>query len=70
MTDPKDNAPNEDEPQVEGDATNAAEPEDLIEAEGPDVEVPTDGPAAGGPAAAAAHARSPGGEAVSYKHQT
>ncbi|WP_228517228.1 nucleotide exchange factor GrpE [Curtobacterium sp. VKM Ac-1376] len=58
MTDPKDNAPNEPvpedpQPQVEGDATNAAEPEDLIEAEGPDVEVPTDGPAAGGPAAAA-----------------
>lgn len=48
MTDPKDNVPNEEEPQVEGDATNAAEPEDLIEAEGPDVEVPTDGPAAGG----------------------
>ncbi|MFS2030746.1 hypothetical protein ACEN85_11630, partial [Curtobacterium sp. CT11-45] len=51
MTDPKDNVPNEDEPQVEGDATNAAEPEDLIEAEGPDVEVPTDGPGPGGPAA-------------------
>lgn len=47
MTDPKDNVPNEDEPQVEGDATNAAEPEDLIEAEGPDVEVPTDAPAGG-----------------------
>ena len=42
MTDPKDNVPNEDEPQVEGDATNAEQPEDLIEAEGPDVEVPTD----------------------------
>ncbi|MFS2076355.1 hypothetical protein, partial [Curtobacterium sp. CT11-133] len=51
MTDPKDNVPNEDEPQVEGDATNAAEPEDLIEAEGPDVEVPTDGPGPRGPAA-------------------
>lgn len=38
------------DPQVEGDATNATEPEDLIEAEGPDVEVPVDGPAAGGPA--------------------
>ncbi|MDM7892028.1 nucleotide exchange factor GrpE [Curtobacterium caseinilyticum] len=50
MPDPKDNVPNEDEPQVEGDATNAQEPEDLIEAEGPDVELPTDGPAAGGPA--------------------
>lgn len=49
MTDPKDNVPNEDEPQVEGDATNAQEPEDLIEAEGPDVELPTDGPAAGAP---------------------
>ncbi|WP_065964185.1 nucleotide exchange factor GrpE [Curtobacterium sp. UCD-KPL2560] len=48
MTDRKDNVPNEDEPQVEGDATNAQEPEDLIEAEGPDVELPTDGPAAGG----------------------
>ncbi|GAA3340778.1 nucleotide exchange factor GrpE [Curtobacterium pusillum] len=47
MTDPKDNVPNEDEPQVEGDATNAQQPEDLIEAEGPDVEVPTDGPAGG-----------------------
>ncbi len=49
MTDPKDNVPEDAEPQVEGDATNAQEPEDLIEAEGPDVEVPTDGPAAGGP---------------------
>jgi molecular chaperone GrpE len=38
------------DPQVEGDATNAADPDDLIEAEGPDVEVPVDGPAAGGPA--------------------
>ncbi len=47
MTDPKDNVPNEDEPQVEGDATNAEQPEDLIEAEGPDVEVPTDAPAGG-----------------------
>ncbi|UBQ03024.1 nucleotide exchange factor GrpE [Curtobacterium sp. TXMA1] len=47
MTDPKDNVPNEGDPQVEGDATNAQEPEDLIEAEGPDVELPTDGPAAG-----------------------
>ncbi|MFJ3384448.1 MULTISPECIES: nucleotide exchange factor GrpE [unclassified Curtobacterium] len=37
-----DNVENNEEPQVEGDATNAAEPEDLIEAEGPDVEVPTD----------------------------
>ncbi|MCW3038206.1 MAG: nucleotide exchange factor GrpE [Solirubrobacterales bacterium] len=59
MTDPKDNLPNDGtpedrEPQVEGDATNAAEPEDLIEAEGPDVEVPTDGaePPAGAEAAA------------------
>ncbi|SDQ26618.1 molecular chaperone GrpE [Curtobacterium sp. UNCCL20] len=52
MTDPKDNVPNEDEPQVEGDATNAQEPEDLIEAEGPDVEIPTDGPAGGDPAGA------------------
>ncbi|ROP74837.1 nucleotide exchange factor GrpE [Curtobacterium sp. PhB115] len=47
MTDPKDNVPNEpvpedSEPQVEGDATNAEQPEDLIEAEGPDVEVPND----------------------------
>ncbi|GAA3333112.1 nucleotide exchange factor GrpE [Curtobacterium albidum] len=49
MTDPKDNVPEDAEPQVEGDATNAQEPEDLIEAEGPDVEVPTDAPAAGGP---------------------
>ncbi|WIE79532.1 nucleotide exchange factor GrpE [Curtobacterium sp. MCSS17_016] len=64
MTDPKDNAPNEDEPQVEGDATNAAEPEDLIEAEGPDVEVPMDGPAAGGPAADAANDLSPEDEAL------
>lgn len=64
MTDPKDNAPNEDEPQVEGDATNAAEPEDLIEAEGPDVEVPADGPAAGGPAADAANDLSPEDEAL------
>jgi molecular chaperone GrpE len=47
MTDPKDNVPNEEEPQVEGDATNAEQPEDLIEAEGPDVEVPTDAPAGG-----------------------
>ncbi|OIH95201.1 nucleotide exchange factor GrpE [Curtobacterium sp. MCBA15_001] len=47
MTDPKDNVPDGEEPQVEGDATNAAEPEDLIEAEGPDVEVPTDAPAGG-----------------------
>lgn len=52
MTDSKDNVPNEDEPQVEGDATNAQEPEDLIEAEGPDVEIPTDGPAGGDPAGA------------------
>ncbi|WP_420366322.1 nucleotide exchange factor GrpE [Curtobacterium sp. L3-7] len=37
-----DNVENNEEPQVEGDATNAAEPEDLIEAEGPDVEVSTD----------------------------
>ncbi|ROP65150.1 molecular chaperone GrpE [Curtobacterium sp. PhB130] len=37
-----DNVNDNEEPQVEGDATNAAEPEDLIEAEGPDVEVPTD----------------------------
>ena len=44
-----DNVENNEEPQVEGDATNASQPEDLIEAEGPDVEVPTDGPAAGGP---------------------
>lgn len=51
MTDPKDNVPEDREPQVEGDATNAQEPEDLIEAEGPDVEIPTDGPAAGGPQA-------------------
>lgn len=43
MSDPKDNTPDENEPQVEGDATNAQEPEDLVEAEGPDVEVPTDG---------------------------
>ncbi len=43
--------PEDREPQVEGDATNAQEPEDLIEAEGPDVEIPTDGPAAGGPQA-------------------
>lgn len=64
MTDPKDNAPNEDEPQVEGDATNAAEPEDLIEAEGPDVEVPTDGPAAGGPATDAANDLSPEDQAL------
>ncbi|MGY2899862.1 molecular chaperone GrpE [Curtobacterium sp. PvP017] len=64
MTDPKDNAPGEDEPQVEGDATNAAEPEDLIEAEGPDVEVPTDGPAAGGPAADAANDLSPEDQAL------
>ncbi|MCJ1714088.1 nucleotide exchange factor GrpE [Microbacterium sp. M1A1_1b] len=42
-----DNVENNEEPQVEGDATNAAEPEDLIEAEGPDVEVPTDAPAGG-----------------------
>jgi molecular chaperone GrpE len=47
MTDPKDNVPEGDlpensEPQVEGDATNAQEPEDLIEAEGPDVEVQGD----------------------------
>ncbi|MET3452135.1 nucleotide exchange factor GrpE [Curtobacterium sp. 1544] len=47
MTDSKDSVPNEDEPQVEGDATNAEQPEDLIEAEGPDVEVPTDAPAGG-----------------------
>jgi len=52
MTDPKDNVPNEPvpedpAPQVEGDATNAEQPEDLIEAEGPDVEVPTDAPAGG-----------------------
>ncbi|WP_258370723.1 MULTISPECIES: nucleotide exchange factor GrpE [unclassified Curtobacterium] len=69
MTDPKDNAPNEPvpedpAPQVEGDATNAAEPEDLIEAEGPDVEVPMDGPAAGGPAADAANDLSPEDEAL------
>lgn len=36
-----DNVENNDEPQVEGDATNAEQPEDLIEAEGPDVEVPS-----------------------------
>ena len=47
--DKNDNVENNDEPQVEGDATNAAQPEDLVEAEGPDVEVPTDAPAAGGP---------------------
>ncbi|MFZ6991395.1 nucleotide exchange factor GrpE [Curtobacterium sp. RRHDQ66] len=47
MTDANDNVNDKDEPQVEGDATNAAEPEDLIEAEGPDVEVPTDAPAGG-----------------------
>ncbi|WP_258366270.1 nucleotide exchange factor GrpE [Curtobacterium sp. MCPF17_031] len=34
------------EPQVEGDVTDATAPEDLIEAEGPDVEVPTDAPSA------------------------
>ncbi|WIB11735.1 MULTISPECIES: nucleotide exchange factor GrpE [unclassified Curtobacterium] len=46
-----DNVDDAREPQVEGDATNATAPEDLIEAEGPDVEVPTDAPAAadGGP---------------------
>ncbi|WP_420369717.1 nucleotide exchange factor GrpE [Curtobacterium sp. L1-20] len=64
MTDPKDNVPEDGEPQVEGDATNAAEPEDLVEAEGPDVEVPTDGPAAGGPAADAANDLSPEDEAL------
>ncbi|WP_144709985.1 nucleotide exchange factor GrpE [Curtobacterium pusillum] len=66
MTDPKDNVPNEDEPQVEGEATNAQEPEDLIEAEGPDVEIPTDGPAGGEPAPddAAANDLSPEDEAL------
>ncbi|MEK6312719.1 MAG: hypothetical protein V4755_18645, partial [Curtobacterium sp.] len=64
MTDPKDNVPNEDEPQVEGDATNAQQPEDLIEAEGPDVEVPTDGPAAGGPAPDEQNDLSPEDEAL------
>jgi molecular chaperone GrpE len=34
-----DNVENNDEPQVEGETTNAQEPEDLIEAEGPDVEL-------------------------------
>jgi len=43
MADPNNDNGNVDDaqdPQVEGDATNATEPEDLIEAEGPDVEVP------------------------------
>jgi len=43
MADEKnDDVENNEEPQVEGDATNAEVPEDLIEAEGPDVEVPND----------------------------
>ncbi|MFJ3028159.1 nucleotide exchange factor GrpE [Curtobacterium sp. NPDC087080] len=64
MTDPKDNVPEDREPQVEGDATNAQEPEDLIEAEGPDVEIPTDGPAAGGPQADQASDLSPEDQAL------
>ena len=53
MADPNNDNGNVDDaqdPQVEGDATNATEPEDLIEAEGPDVEVPVDAPPAGGQA--------------------
>jgi molecular chaperone GrpE len=38
MTDANDNVENNDEPQVEGETTDAQQPEDLIEAEGPDVE--------------------------------
>ncbi|WIE76078.1 nucleotide exchange factor GrpE [Curtobacterium sp. MCSS17_007] len=64
MTDPQDNVPEDREPQVEGDATNAQEPEDLIEAEGPDVELPTDGPAAGGPQADEANDLSPEDQAL------
>ncbi|MBT2502638.1 nucleotide exchange factor GrpE [Curtobacterium sp. ISL-83] len=64
MTDPKDNVPNEDDPQVEGDATNAQEPEDLIEAEGPDVEVPADGAEPPAGAADAANDLSPEDEAL------
>ncbi len=41
-TNANDHVEDNDEPQVEGDATNAEQPEDLIEAEGPDVEVPSD----------------------------